>query len=379
MKKIQNKKAIIMTVIAIIIVVILCFIVKVCIDKIIIKNQMKTAIHAITIEEETRMYSSPKEKRKFKTLEIGSNIYLLNKKKDMHGRTWYKVKSEKKVGYILEENIGTYSENKEKLALMSDVSKFNLQNNFKTIGEFKAFLINNDIKYVYIRAGGRGYGKEGNFYKDPKFKEYADACEFLKIPFGIYFLDEALNSEEVNEEVEFFNNFISQNKYKYNVLPVALDIEKHIETGRADDIWDTRYILVNQLVEKLRNTGNRVIIYSNADLTNQYLYNVNAEFWLAYYPKINDIPDYWYSETEQDGAKNDILISKMVGWQFTQTGIESKVNENVDLSLVYSDFFTKGEMQDVYNDIKERRKIDHSQENQINNEENKLLKFFELF
>lgn len=376
MEKIQNKKLIIMILITIAIMLILCIMIKVCIDKIIIKRQMKTATHAITIKEETRMYSSAKEKRKFKTLDIGSNIYLLNQKKDRYGRTWFKVKTEKNVGYILEDNIGTYSENKEKLSLMTDVSKFNLQNNFKTIGEFKAFLINNDIKYVYIRAGGRGYGKEGNFYKDPKFKEYADACEFLKIPFGIYFLDEALNSEEVDEEVEFINNFISENKYQYNILPVALDIEKHTEKGRADDIWDTRYILVNELVEKLRNTGNRVIIYSNADLTNEYLCNVNAEFWLAYYPKLNDIPNCWYSETNQDGAKNDTLISKMVGWQFTQTGIKEKIKQNVDLSLVYSNFFIKGEMQDIYNDIKEREKVNNS--DNLYNNKNVVFDFLKI-
>ena len=115
-----------------------------------------------------------------------------------------------------------------KITNIRDVSKFNMQNNFSTIGEFKAFLLKNNIKYVYIRAGGRGYGEAGNFYTDTNYKEYAEACEFLKIPFGFYFLDEAITSEEVDEEVKFIKEFIENNRYRSNTLPIALDVEKHL-------------------------------------------------------------------------------------------------------------------------------------------------------
>ena len=331
--------------------IIIIILIKLGIDQIVINNQMKTATNAITINNEVSLYSSSNGKREKEKLKIGTNVYILENITDKNGVNWSKIKTGKKVGYVLSENIKSYKKSTMKTALMLDVSKFNMQNNFNTIGEFKAFILNNDIKYVYIRAGGRGYGEAGNFYTDSNYKEYAEACEFLNIPFGFYFLDEAITSEEVDEEVNFIKEFIENNKYESNTLPIALDVEKHLEKGRADDIWDTRYILVNELIEKLQQNGYSAIVYSNANLANEYLSNVNTQLWLAYYPDLTEQPDYWYSDTSEEGAKNNILISKMVGWQFTETGIKDIINEKVDLSIVYNCFFTNRSMNDINNDI----------------------------
>lgn len=350
-KRIKIKNIIIA--ISIIIAIVL---IKLLINILIVNHQMKTAINSITINENVPLYTTAKEKNKIKNLDIGTNVYVLKNITDKNGIKWSKVKVDKKVGYVLSENIGSYKKSEMKKTLMLDVSKFNMQNNFSTIGEFKAFLLNNKINYVYIRAGGRGYGEAGNFYTDTNYKEYADACEFLKIPFGFYFLDEAITSEEVDEEVNFIKEFIENNKYKSNTLPIALDVEKHIEKGRADDIWDTRYILVNELIEKIQQNGYSAIVYSNANIANKYLTNVNAKLWLAYYPDLTERPNYWYSDTNEEGAKNNLLISKMVAWQFTETGIKDIIKEKVDLSIVYNSFFIDGSMNDINNDISGKSK-----------------------
>lgn len=349
-KKFKIKNTIIAILIIISIIIAIVFI-NYLINMLIVNQQMKTAINAITINENVPLYSTAKEKNEIKNLDIGTNVYILNNITDKNGIKWSKVKVDKKVGYILSESIESYKKSEMKKALMLDVSKFNMQNNFSTIGEFKAFLLKNNIKYVYIRAGGRGYGEAGNFYTDTNYKEYAEACEFLKIPFGFYFLDEAITSEEVDEEVKFIKEFIENNRYKSNTLPIALDVEKHLEKGRADDIWDTRYILVNELIEKLQQNGYSTIIYSNANIANKYLSSVNAKLWLAYYPDLTDKPKYWFSDTSAEGASNKLLISKMVAWQFTQTGITDIINKKIDLSIVYNSFFSNGSMNDINNDI----------------------------
>lgn len=346
--KIKNKIIAILIIISIIIAIVF---INYLINMLIVNQQMKTAINAITINENVPLYSTAKEKNEIKNLDIGTNVYILKNITDKNGIKWSKVKVDKKVGYILSESIESYKKSEMKKALMLDVSKFNMQNNFSTIGEFKAFLLKNNIKYVYIRAGGRGYGEAGNFYTDTNYKEYAEACEFLKIPFGFYFLDEAITSEEVDEEVKFIKEFIENNRYKSNTLPIALDVEKHLEKGRADDIWDTRYILVNELIEKLQQNGYSTIIYSNANIANKYLSSVNAKLWLAYYPNLTDKPKYWFSDTSAEGASNKLLISKMVAWQFTQTGITDIINKKIDLSIVYNSFFSNGSMNDINNDI----------------------------
>lgn len=356
MDKKINIKNILIVVAVIVAVIILIILAKIGIDKLVVSNQMKTATNAITINENVQIYKSAKESKKSNELEIGTNVYILKNITDKNGQEWYKVKTGKSVGYIKAENVKYYKKSEEKKSLMLDVSKFNLQNNFKTIGEFKAFILNNNINYVYIRAGGRGYGEAGNFYTDSNYKEYADACEYLKIPFGFYFLDEAITSDEVTEEFDFINNFIKDNNYEYNKLPVALDVEKHVETGRADSIWDTRYTLVNELIKKLEDNNMSVILYSNASIADKYLSDVEAKMWLAYYPDIEEIPDYWLSDTFADGATNEKIISKMVAWQFTDEGISGKIDAKVDLSIVYNEFFDEGSMDSINDDINEKNK-----------------------
>lgn len=358
MEKNINLKKVALCILIFIVTIIIIILIKLGIDKIVIHNQMKTAINAITINDDVSLYSSSKGKKEKEKLEIGTNVYILDNTTDKNGVTWSKVKAGKKVGYVLSENVKSYKKSTMKKALMLDVSKFNMQNNFSSIGEFKAFILNNNIKYVYIRAGGRGYGEAGNFYTDTVYKEYAEACEYLGIPFGFYFLDEAITSEEVQEEFEFIKDFVSNNSYKYNKLPIALDVEQHVEKGRADGIWDTRYNLVNELIEKIEQDGKKVIIYSNANIANKYLSNVNAKLWLAYYPdNVTKVPNYWYSDiTNAEGASNNQLVSKMVAWQFTQTGIKNKIDKNVDLNIVYNSFFSDGDMNDIENDISGKSK-----------------------
>ena len=104
-------------------------------------------------------------------------------------------------------------------------------------------------------------------------------------------------------------------------------------------------------MDKIRNNGMNVILYSNANIASKYLTNVNSAMWLAYYSKVTEIPNYWFSNITAEGSNNSQLISKMVGWQFTDKGIESKIQEKVDLSIVYGDFFRTGSMNDINNDI----------------------------
>ncbi len=337
--RLKNKK---IYVIAIIIIILIAIITIVGIKNNKLKSQLKNAEHGITIKDNVVMYKKSNEKGKNRNLEIGTDIYILEEVTSKTGKNLYKIKANDNIGYIEKADVGTFKKSEEKKSLMVDVSKFNMQNNFKTIGEFKAFIINNNIKYVYIKAGGRGYGSAGVMYTDPKAKDYAEACEFLNIPFGYYFLDEALNSDEIDEEVNFIKNFLKENSYKNNTLPVSIDVEKHAENGRADNIWDTRYILVNELTKKLDENGINSIIYSNADLANKYLGGVDKKLWLAYYPNVNEIPNYWYSQTTQPGALNKSIITKMVAWQLTENGIKNTIDEKIDISIVYSKFFENG-------------------------------------
>lgn len=334
----------------IIILIVLIFLVIVLITGIILflKNRtidVSSAIHAVIIDENVNFYQKPQTEnvRIHKQLELGTHVYVLEEIKGKDGRSWSKVVIDNKRGYILTEKLDSYKKSNGEMLIMADVSKFNKIYNFDTSGEFAVFLVENNIDCVYIRAGGRGYGKEGNFYYDECTNMWADECEFLKIPFGFYFLDEALNTKEINEEVEFIKEFITENPYEYAILPVALDVEKHDEKGRADEIWDERADLVSRLIKRLKNEDIETIVYSNAKLASEYLSSINTKFWLAYYPELNGkMPECWYSDLDQDAAQNEKLMKKMIAWQFTENGVGNIISDSVDISLVYSNFLSKG-------------------------------------
>lgn len=337
----NRKKLSVVIVLVLAVVLIICFVgVKIHMDR---KNQeeINDSIHGVVIAQYAPFYSKAETDnvKQIRLLKKAENVYILDEfEKD--GINWYKVKVDKKInGYVRADMIDYYREVNSEKVLISDVSQFNSEDDFESQEEYEVFLLENKISYVYIRAGGRGYGDKGNFYEDTKFQMYVDACEYLKVPYGFYFLDEALNSKEIDEEVEFISEFLGKNAGEYCKLPIALDIEKHDGRGRADDIWETRAELVQELIDDLNNEKINSIVYTNAQTANLYLSSLNTKFWIAYYPEEDEVPDYWYFDTTQEGASNLELQKKTVGWQFSETGAGDEVIPKVDLSLFKKDFF----------------------------------------
>lgn len=306
------------------------------------KNQeeIDSSIHGVVIAKDTPFYLKPETEnvRQIRLLKKSDNVYILDEF-ESNDIKWYKVKVDGKInGYVRAEDVDYYKEvNKEKV-LVSDVSQFNSKD-FETSEDYEVFLLENKINYVYIRAGGRGYGAKGNFYEDTEYQKYIDACEYLKIPYGFYFLEEALDDKEINEEVNFIKEFLDKHSGKYCKLPVALDIEKHDGKGRADDIWNERVELVQKLIDKLNRKKIDNIVYTNAQTANLYLSSLDTKFWIAYYPQDEKVPDYWYFDTNQEGAENMELYKKTIGWQFSETGAGDDVIERVDLSLFKKEFY----------------------------------------
>ncbi|MBR3614078.1 MAG: hypothetical protein IKL55_02740 [Clostridia bacterium] len=301
------------------------------------------AIHGVIIDKNIGFYRKPKiSKWKFiSNLDLGQNVYIVDEFKAEDGKHWYKLKANDKVGYVEKEYVDTFKFIEDDgYVLMSDVSKFNLINkNFKSSGEYGAFLLKYDINYVYIRAGGRGYGDEGNFYTDPNFKMFIEECEFLEIPYGFYYIDEAITEEELDEEVLFIKDFLDKNKTKMCKLPLVIDVEDHEGKGRAKDLWEERAELVSNLISKFKEKNIDTIVYTNANLADEYLYEIDTKFWIAYYDLKNEIPKVWYTETDQEAAQNEELKSKIIGWQFSETGIEKNTEYPVDFSVVNNEFF----------------------------------------
>lgn len=339
--KMKNK-----IVIAILALIILCAIMLIIYmkrEQIINNPDLTNAIHGIIMEENTPFYRQPKESkwRLIKSTDVGENAYIIDEITDENSQNWYKVKIGKKVGYVKKETVKYFEfEDGDNRTLMSDVSKFNIMyKHFESAEDYEVFIIKSNINYAYIRLGGRGYGEKGNMYTDPDFNTFINACEYLGVPYGFYYVDEAINSEEVQEEVDFVKKLVSENKTKMCVLPLVIDIETHDGVGRADELKEYRPVLINKLIQKFKEENIETLVYSNAKYASDILSTVDTKFWLAYYTEEQEIPQKWYTQTEQEATLNQELMNKLVAWQFTESGAGEAIPYKVDISLVDNTFF----------------------------------------
>ena len=355
---------------------------------------VSNAQKGVVTSENVAIYARPKESKKIEDMKLGENVYIIETVEesiDGTTREWYKVREvyEKKdrkgnvkktynrVGFILKSNVKYFELNTtSEYVLMSDVSKFDIINEkFKTPEEYEVYLLNHKFNYAYIRLGGRGYGDEGNFYTDPNYQIFIDACNYLGVPYGLYYIDEATNEEELDEEVEFVKSFISKldtDKKKMLCLPVCIDVEKYDKgvNARTKDIWEERGELLQKLTDKFKESGIESIIYSNGNMSSEYLDEVDADFWIAYYDREDKIPSIWitdinWEKTDEENedaqeeeekeneekaeefkyehfTENELLMPKVVAWQFSNRGAKNDgITLKVDLSIVKNEFFQK--------------------------------------
>lgn len=97
-------------------------------------------------------------------------------------------------------------ESKPSTSEPSKPSKVDYTKNVKGYGIDLSELLCSDIDlsqydFVIIRAS---YGE----YTDKKFEYFADKCEQLKIPYGVYCYDYALNDEQARAEAEYICNLV---------------------------------------------------------------------------------------------------------------------------------------------------------------------------
>lgn len=364
----EHKKGFIIGIIilAVMVVALLLALIAVIINNNIIKGDMNNSIHAVISEDNVILKSGFDEI----ALSKGERVEII--KEDILNKT-YTIKYGDKVGEISKDNVKyfEFSEN-ERESLMLDVSQFNIagkeseenpNKNFQNERDFELFILNNNIQYVYIRLGGRGWGQKGVLYYDDEAPRYIEACEYLGIPYGFYYLDEALNDTEITEEVQFVKEFLDKNSTKMNILPLAIDLEYQSGKGRADGIWEQRTEILNKLISEFKKIDVNCIIYANGARIEKYIKGVNTEFWVAMYPQNNIIPEESYKATvkiqqleeqvnslsnnnlfsfiNKGGTEiktySDEFLNKVIGWQFTESGAsEDGIEDYIDLSVIDS-------------------------------------------
>lgn len=196
---------------------------------------------------------------------------------------------------------------------------------------------------VVLRCAYRGYGS-GKIVADRKFKEYAEACNRVGLPFGIYFMSQAINEAEAIDEAVYSVELAK----KYGAtLPIFIDSEDGDGTAkvvRADGLSKSaRTDVVKAFCMTVYNLGYASGVYASESWFNDRLnYHDLTEYfiWVAKYGK-------------NTGVKNSTVKLKECDLhQYTSKGKVNGVKGNVDLSEMYTDVMfndTEVETEEVYN------------------------------
>lgn len=204
-----------------------------------------------------------------------------------------------------------------------DVSHYNKVTNWEAV--------KSAVDGVFLRVGYRGYGS-GKIVMDNKFREYASACKKLGIPFGVYFMSQAIN--ETEGEAEAIYSVTLAREYGAT-LPVIIDSEDGDGTARvvrADGLSKVaRTAVVKAFCSKVIELGYKAGVYA-------------SESWFTSRLNYNELTGYfiWVADYGKNtGVKNSsIALRKYDMHQYTSRARLNGVSGNVDMSECYVDFKT---------------------------------------
>jgi len=192
-----------------------------------------------------------------------------------------------------------------------DVSRFQGDINWNTVAA-------DGVEFAFIRVGNRGYGS-GAIVEDANFEKNIEGATAAGVHVGVYFFSQAINEEEVLEEVAFVLEHIAP----YNVdCPIVFDMEMIAgDEGRADSLTpEQRTHLMKVFCDAIINAGHKPMIYMNLELASIRVNLAELEGydkWFAYYNPEMYFP-YEYKV-----------------WQYSESGTVAGVPELVDVNICF--------------------------------------------
>lgn len=199
-----------------------------------------------------------------------------------------------------------------------DLSKYN------TVSDWNAVAQN--VDGVIIRCGYRGY-VAGVISEDNKYRMFAEQCKEAGIPFGVYFMSQAITEKEAREEADYAVNMASV----YGAtLPIFIDSEDGDGTAqnvRADGLsQDVRTAVVKAFCDCVVSYGMVAGVYA-------------SESWFKNRLHYDQLKDYliWCAKygTNNGTAQTKPAINKVDMWQYSSRGSVPGISGNVDVNECY--------------------------------------------
>lgn len=213
-----------------------------------------------------------------------------------------------------------------------DLSKYN------TVTDWSAVAQN--VSGVIIRCGYRGY-VVGVISEDNKFRMHAEQSKAAGVPFGVYFMSQAITEDEAREEADYA---VSMATAYGATLPIFIDSEDGDGTARdvrADGLsQDQRTAVVRAFCEQVRSHGLQAGVYASKSWFKTRLHYDIVKGYLIWAAKYG----------VNDGTAHDQpALEKVDMWQYSSKGNVSGVAGNVDVNECYFDIqgVTRPQIPDV--------------------------------
>lgn len=175
-----------------------------------------------------------------------------------------------------------------------------------------------NVDFAMIRAVYRGY-ESGKLMEDEKFRTNLEEAQANGIDTGVYIFTQAINKNEVDEEISKLNGLLGAYELQY---PVVVDIEDI--SGSTERIEQLSKAELTELIEyycdELKKNGYTPMLYLNID----------SALNMIDLKKFEDI-DKWFAVYDSDFYYP--YAYKM--WQYKDTGKVDGIEGNVDLNLYF--------------------------------------------
>lgn len=209
-------------------------------------------------------------------------------------------------------------ENKKAVGVLIDLSSHN--------GNVAHTNLSGNTDGVIIRIGYRGYSA-GTIKEDSEFKDNLKGVVAAGIPFGFYFMGQAISESEAIAEAKFCHERTKEYEPTY---PFFYDSEysNGNHNGRADGLSKVnRTAITVAFCEEMEELGRVPGVYA-------------SKSWFSEKLDISKLKDYhiWVA---QYNTSCTYTLSDYSMWQFTSDGKISGVSGRVDKSYVYHEFVKK--------------------------------------
>lgn len=170
------------------------------------------------------------------------------------------------------------------------------------------------VEFVFIRVGGRGYGYEGNLFRDERAKANYEGAKANGLLVGAYFFSQALDKYEAREEAQLVLEMTEGWQLDF---PVAFDWEYLHFEARTDDMTKEEITeCALAFCDELEKNGVQPMLYTGVNARTLDLYQVQQyPMWLALYS------DTMYYH------------NWMSFWQYSCTGRVDGIQTDVDLNI----------------------------------------------